>query len=163
MSARLIDGTVYSVGRNIEGELGNGQMSVPYQADPVKFVTGTSSPAIDVYSTSNDYFNSSNLFVVTGDGKVWGAGNNVFGQLGNGSTVYAVGTPAQMQILGDNSSSMAKYVKSGNGTTIVYTTSGRVYTVGSNNSGQLGDGTTVNKTTPILGKYTNILNTTTRY
>jgi alpha-tubulin suppressor-like RCC1 family protein len=51
----------------------------------------------------------------------------------------------------------AKDVVSGYGTTVVLTEDGKVYTVGNNGNGQLGDGTTTNSSTPKANRYTNVL------
>jgi alpha-tubulin suppressor-like RCC1 family protein len=48
-------------------------------------------------------------------------------------------------------------VQTGFGTTVILTTGGKVYTVGNNSDGQLGDGTTTNSSVPKANRYTNIL------
>gem|GEM_PF-5477838 len=63
-------------------------------------------------------------------------------------------TPVVMNVI-DGTSAVASQAVVGLGTSVIYTTLGRVYTVGNNVSGQLGDGTTVSKSTPILGQYIN--------
>jgi alpha-tubulin suppressor-like RCC1 family protein len=72
-------------------------------------------------------------------------GSNAYGELGNGTTTDS-STPAPVQHL----PSGARY------TTVrcvlyslALTTSGRVYAWGNNSSGQLGDGTTTNRLTPV--------------
>jgi hypothetical protein len=57
----------------------------------------------------------------------------------------------------DGSSIVATQVLTGYGTTIIFTTNGSVYTVGHNDWGQLGDGTKVDKSTPIKAQYINNL------
>ncbi|MDN5835419.1 MAG: hypothetical protein L0H36_02160, partial [bacterium] len=78
------------------------------------------------------------------------------GQLGIGSTNSYRDVPVAMGVI-NGSSIKAKDVISGFGTTVVLTTDGKVYTVGNNNSGQLGDGTTSNSSTPKANKYTNVV------
>jgi len=49
----------------------------------------------------------------------------------------------------------AKSVQTGFGTTVILTEDGKIYTVGNNNYGQLGDGTTNNSSTPLARQYIN--------
>jgi alpha-tubulin suppressor-like RCC1 family protein len=89
---------------------------------------------------------------------VYGAGSNTYGQLGNGATAAAVKTPVVMNVI-DGTSISANTVQVGLGTTVIFTSNGSVYTVGNNSRGQLGDGTTTNRSTPIRAKYLNDLKT----
>lgn len=78
----------------------------------------------------------------TGGVKCWG--NNVFGQLGDSTTV-ARSAPVDVIGLGSGVSAIA----AGRHHTCAVTTSGGVKCWGWNSSGQLGDGTTVSRTTPV--------------
>jgi len=49
----------------------------------------------------------------------------------------------------------AQTVQNGLGTTVVLTDEGRIFTVGNNANGQLGDGTTNNSSTPLARQYAN--------
>lgn len=151
-------GEVWSAGRNDSGQLGNGTTATitPY---PVKFQLPTGVKAVDVATTAFYRAGSpetSNTFVVGSDGKVYGAGDNEFGQLGNGTTSNYQSTPVAMDVI-DGTGIRAKSVVSGYGTTIVITYNKKLYTVGNNSNGQLGDGTTNNSSTPKANKYTNVL------
>ncbi|QQG50573.1 MAG: ricin-type beta-trefoil lectin domain protein [Candidatus Saccharibacteria bacterium] len=151
------NGEVWSSGNNNIGQLGNGTTDL-YQPYPVKFILPSGVTATDVYvtaygtATNTDY---NNVFVTGSDGKVYGAGANSFGQLGDGTTT-ARSTPVAMQAI-NGSTVKAKDVVSGYGTTVVLTEDGKVYTVGNNGNGQLGDGTTTNSSTPKANRYTNVL------
>lgn len=150
-------GEVWSAGTNNRGQLGNGKVSL-YQPYPVKFILPVGVTAKDVYSAAFDTVSDSrfnNTFVVGSDGKVYGAGANTFGQLGNGTTTDA-STPVAMSVINGTTVS-AKQVVTGYGTTVVLTTNKKIYTVGNNANGQLGDGTTTNSSTPKANRYTNIL------
>jgi alpha-tubulin suppressor-like RCC1 family protein len=149
-------GEVWSAGLNDQGQLGNAKTAVA-QAMPVKMILPAGVKAVDIYSTSYGGLGSpsSNTFAVGDDGKVYGAGSNGYGQLGDGTTIGR-STPATMQVL-DGSSVRAQQVQSGFGTTVILTTNGKVYTVGNNSNGQLGDGTTTNSSTPRANRYTNVL------
>jgi alpha-tubulin suppressor-like RCC1 family protein/Tfp pilus assembly protein PilV len=154
-------GEVWSSGINNKGQLGNGTTAL-YQPYPVKFNLPAGVIAKDVYvasknpSTTPQY---SNTFVVGSDGKVYGVGANDFGQLGDGTTIDH-STPVAMDVI-DGTNIKAKEVVSGYGTTVILTTAGKVYTVGNNDNGQLGDGTTTNSSTPKANRYTNIVPLTT--
>jgi alpha-tubulin suppressor-like RCC1 family protein len=151
------NGQVWSMGINNHGQLGNGTAKL-YQPYPVKFILPSGVTALDVYSTSyspDSDTKYTNTFVVGSDGKVYGAGSNYFGQLGDGSTTQR-NTPVAMSVI-DGSVIKALQVESGYGTTIVLTDNHKVYTVGNNGNGQLGDGTTNNSSTPQANQYTNAL------
>ncbi len=150
-------GEVWSAGANSNGQLGDGSPSL-FQPYPVKFILPAGVTATDVFvssyltTTSPDY---NNVFVVGSDGKVYGAGSNTFGQLGDGTTT-ARSTPVAMQVF-NGTTIKAKQVQSGYGTTVILTDSNKIYTVGNNGNGQLGDGTTTNSSTPKANRYTNVL------
>ncbi|HTJ72993.1 MAG TPA: ricin-type beta-trefoil lectin domain protein [Verrucomicrobiae bacterium] len=151
------NGQVWSMGINNHGQLGNGTAKL-YQPYPVKFILPSGVTALDVYSTSyspDSDTRYTNTFVVGSNGKVYGAGSNAFGQLGDGTTTQR-NTPVAMGVI-DGSTIKALQVESGYGTTIVLTDNHKIYTVGNNGNGQLGDGTTNNSSTPQANQYTNAL------
>jgi alpha-tubulin suppressor-like RCC1 family protein len=120
-------------------------------------------PVDTIYTTnvgSAGTRNAMNTFAIGTDGAVYGAGSNMYGQLGVYSSrpEYSA-TPKKMDVFGP--SMPAKLVLSGMGTTVIYTEKGGVYTVGNNSNGQIGDGTTNNAYTPIRAKYTNDLRSVT--
>lgn len=154
LSALTTKGEVWSAGYNTQGQFGNGTTAT-YQPAPVKFNMPVA--ATDIYETLGGNLSLyQNLYAIGSNGKVYGAGANSFGQLGNGTTSSAVSTPVAMSVI-DGSSIVATQVQSGYGTTVIFTTNGSVYTVGHNDDGQLGDGTTTNRSTPIKAQYVNNL------
>lgn len=74
--------------------------------------------------------------------KCWGS--NLQGQLGDGTGAHST-TPVQVVGLGSNVASLA----AGNQHACARTNGGAVWCWGANNSGQLGDGTTVNQVSPV--------------
>lgn len=157
-SYRNSAGEVYSTGFNGFGAMGTAvgaRDKLILNDKPVKFALPAGVKAVDIWSTAWGA-RVTNLFVVGDDGKVYGSGSNGYGQLGIGNTIDQT-TATAMQGFGHSlTDPRAKHVQSGGGTTVIFTTDNRVYTVGNNNGGQLGDGTTTNSSTPILGKYTNV-------
>ena len=130
-----------------------------YNPTPVKFILPPGAKAVSSWTTSNGLNpKNANTFVVTSDGRVFGAGSNVTGQLGighiGGGTNGIYPTPQQMLVLGTQGN-LASYVRSGYGTTVVYTNNRKVFTVGNNSNGQLGDDTTTTNPTPRANKNTN--------
>lgn len=149
-------GDVYCFGGNGKGQLGNATTSY-YQPAPVKFILPGGVTAVDVTSAAYSTVDSNyvNTFVIGSDGKVYGSGANTFGQLGDGTTTNR-STPVAMQVI-DGVNIKAKQVLSGNGTTVILTEDRKIYTVGNNANGELGDGTTTNSSVPKANRYTNIL------
>lgn len=152
MSALTANGEVWCVGENTYGQLGNGSLASATTL-PEKFILPAGVKAVDVYNTATG--GAANVFVVGDNGRVYGAGQNDYGQLGDGTTIDRP-TPVVMNVI-NGSSVRAQQVQSGYGTTVVLTTNKKIYTVGNNAQGQLGDGTTINSSTPRANRYTNIL------
>ncbi|MFZ1258301.1 MAG: ricin-type beta-trefoil lectin domain protein [Candidatus Saccharimonas sp.] len=149
-------GEVYSAGINTSGMFGDGTQ-LQYNPYPRKFALPAGVSAVDLYNTNSsspENYQYQNLYVVGDNGKVYGAGSNTFGQLGNGTTAAAQTTPVAMNVVG-TVNGRAVSVQAGYGSAVILTSSGVTYTVGNNNTGQLGDGTTTNSSTPILGKFLN--------
>lgn len=129
------------------------------------------------YKREADYYRNS--FVITTEGEVYGAGSNRHGQLGVGApgdnshgyggNPQEFSTPQKMILDYANNQSgtpgdedktaRAKYVRSGIGTTIVITDRNHVFTVGNNNTGQLGSGDTKEYHVPMRHRYTNVFQT----
>jgi alpha-tubulin suppressor-like RCC1 family protein len=129
------DGTVWTWGGNSNGQLGNGtttDSNIPVQ------VSGASglSNVVGVAAGSN------HTVALINSGAVWAWGSNSNGQLGNGTTTDS-NTPL---VVGGLSTIMA--IAAGNNFTIALQNSGlnsQVWACGSNNNGQLGDGTTTDR------------------
>lgn len=153
-SLRTSSGDVYSVGTNDRGQLGNGATS-SNTSSPVKFILPNGIKASYIYTASvGDSFsrNMNNTFVIGSNGKVYGAGSDVYGQLGDGKNTATVSTPATMQVF-DGSQLRAAQVVTGYGTTIVLSDTGKIYSMGHNNYGQLGIGTTTNTNVPTMATF----------
>ena len=135
--AVLGSGAAKCWGDNGYGQLGDGTTTnrpVPTQ------VTGLTSGVASINAGSN----SAHTCAVLTSGAVRCWGNNGYGQLGDGTTINR-STPVQVFGLSDGVSSIAN----GDSYSCVVLTSGAVKCWGNNALGELGDGTTTNRSTPV--------------
>lgn len=153
-------GQVCTAGYNSTGQLGRGgTSSMPFgRVTLPPGVSATSLWLISIHSGDSGRMN--NTFVVGSDHAVYGMGSNYYGQLGNGSSGSNATTPVKMSVFGNGSNEVpAARVQSGYGTTIITAQNGRIYAVGNNSHGQLGDGTSGGVST--LPRATRFLNLST--
>ena len=131
------DGTVWSWGLNDVGQLGNGTYS--HSTTPVQ-VQGLNG-VIAIAAARN------HAIALKKDGTVWAWGWNVSGQLGDGTNTYDCITPA---IIRDLSGVIAIDAGCGfNGYTVAVKNDGTAWACGSNEYGQLGDGTRKDRYRPV--------------
>lgn len=141
--ALCTDGTLAAWGFNGNGRLGNGNTlnsTLPVAVDRSGVLRGKTVVSIAVGSGHN-------LALCT-DGTVvaWGANNN--GQLGNGGTV-ASAVPVAVDLSGLPAGITVTSIAAGWNHSLALCSNGTAVSWGYNNSGQLGDGTTVNRLTPV--------------
>ena len=127
------DGTVWAVGRNYYGQLGDGTTGNKKNAVQLSSLSGIT--AISAGHTHS-------LFLKN-DGTVWAVGYNGRGQLGDGTTTDKK-TPVQV-----NGVSGVVAVAAGTFHSLFLKNDGTVWSVGNNSGGELGDGTTIDKKTPV--------------
>jgi uncharacterized repeat protein (TIGR02543 family) len=142
-------GELYAWGSNELGQLGDGttaNKSIP---------TLISFSGLQSGETIRDVFAGQyHTFVVTSNGRVYAWGFNNYGQLGDG-TLVDNSTPTLISFPGGET---IRNVAAGIGHSLAVTTTGQVYAWGSNLYGQLGDGTTANKSTPTLISFNGLNN-----
>ena len=129
-------GVLYGVGGNYFGQLGQGN-----QIDTSTAVVFPV-PAGEIVVTAVE--SSDALFAVTASGKVFGAGINGFGQLGDGTTTNST-VPV---MFGLPAGEVATAIYPGADSTFVLTASGKLFGSGYNVRGQLGDGSTTPHSMP---------------
>lgn len=130
-----VDGTLWGWGSNNYGELGDG--TVTSKSSPVQTVTGgTNWKNVSCGETATG--------AIKTDGTLWMWGFNGSGQLGD-NTVTSRSSPVQTVAGGTN---WRQVNPSGNFCAAIKT-DGTLWTWGFNDRGQLGDGTTVNKSSPV--------------
>jgi uncharacterized repeat protein (TIGR01451 family) len=138
------DGTVLAWGWNGDGQMGIGTGSPP-QLLPVQVSVVT-----DIVAVAAGYVNS---LALKSDGTVWAWGDNGGGQIGDGTTTHRY-TPIQLPSL----SNVIDIVMGGGTHSMALKSDGTVWAWGANDYGQLGDGTTTFRTTPV--QVSGIINTT---
>ncbi|MCQ9377948.1 hypothetical protein [Methyloversatilis sp. XJ19-49] len=131
------NGTLYAWGGNEYGQLGDG--SAAFRTPPVRVSLPAGVSALDI-AASGDH-----SLALASDGTLYAWGGNAVGQLGDGSTSdrttpVAVSLPAGVSALG---------VAAGASHSLVAASDGRLYAWGENRYGELGDGSTLQRTTPV--------------
>lgn len=130
------NGTIWTWGRNVYGQLGNGS----YRDSSSPTPTGIK----DVIAIAAGWYHG---VAVKRDGTVWTWGWNKNGQLGDGSTVDSSRTPVQVPGLEN-----VVAVAAGQNHTLALKRDGSVWAWGENHSGQLGDGSSSSKRKPVQVK-----------
>jgi alpha-tubulin suppressor-like RCC1 family protein len=131
------DGSLWGMGRNFDGELGDGT----YGYYPF---FGTNRPEQLIVSnvTAIAAGGLHSLFLQS-DGSLWGMGRNYEGQLGDGTYAYPYLTNHPVRIVTNNVTAIvAGSLHS------LFLKGGTLWAMGYNNCGQLGDGTTNNVNQP---------------
>ena len=132
------NGTVWAWGGNTYGNLGDGtyvSRNTPVQVPNLININSVVVPTVQVRAFS---------LALDNDGIIWAWGENNSGVLGNGTTNNRI-TPGQVPGLFN----VKKITAGGSGNVIALCEDGSVWTWGENNLGQLGDGTTTTKLTPV--------------
>ena len=140
--ALTTEGKVYSWGENFGGQLGLGDTTDRLTPQLVEgALVGKTIVAISASTSHN--------LVLASDGTVYGWGNNIYGTVGDGTTITrlspvamnATGTPLAGKTI---AAVHAEYYHS-----IVLTTDGKVFGWGFNANSVVGDGTTVDRLRPV--------------
>ena len=138
------DGTVLAWGANTSGQLGDGTVVPKLTATQVSGLNAGS--GVVAIAAGNVY-----SLALKSDGTVLAWGSNTNGQLGDGTTISR-STPAPVSGLGPGSgivSIAASYSGLLGAHSLALRSDGAVLAWGFNSSGQLGDGTTTQKNTPV--------------
>ncbi|MGM0495363.1 MAG: RCC1 domain-containing protein [Bacillota bacterium] len=143
-SAITSDGRIFTWGDNSSGQLG--VATAINRLTPVDVTSEFNLNAGEtIIQVSLGSFHSS---AVTSEGRIFTWGNNQSGQLGDGTTTDSgpVDVTSEFNL---NSEEMIIETFLGSSHSSAITSEGRIFTWGSNSSGQLGDGTTTDKSTPV--------------
>ena len=133
------DGNVYAWGTNVYGNLGDGSTSDSDTPVVVSLPSGVTAKAV-----SGGY---ESAYVIGSDGKLYAWGDNVYGELGNGSTVGSSDTPVVVSL---PAGVTPEFIAGGGGAGYAIGSDGNLYAWGYNVDDQLGDGNTTNSSTPVV-------------
>ena len=132
------NGQLYAWGQNGHGEVGSGNATV--QTLPV-VVGGLTGKTIKAMSAAYG-----KAMALDSTGQVYGWGSNTYGQVGDGTTTDRYTPTAVTGLSGVTITGIStSYTHS-----LAIDSTGRLWAWGLNSSGQLGDGTTTNRSTPVL-------------
>ncbi len=131
------DGTLWCWGANGNGQLGDN--TIINRSSPVQTICGGTNWKM-VSAGSGRFFAA-----IKTDGTLWTCGyNNIYGSLGDGSIIDK-SSPTQTLCGGNN----WKTISSGSYHNAAIKTDGTLWTWGYNGGGQLGDNTSINRSSPV--------------
>ncbi len=128
------DSTVWASGLNTEGQLGDGTNTDKLTPAQITSLTGITGIAAGQYHS---------LFL-KGGGTVWSSGANLNGQLGDGTNLDKNSPVLVIGLTG-----IEKIAASGYYHSLFLKNDQTFWACGANNIGQLGDGTIINRNTPV--------------
>lgn len=134
-------------GEDFSGNLGDGTTNDSLVPVKVKQDVGVLAGKV-----VNDVFSAQYHSCALAAGKVYCWGKNTNGQLGNGTTTDSY---VPVEVTGALSGKTVTAI-GGSGNTSCAITGGKIYCWGRNDKGQVGDGTTTNRTSPTLVSTTNL-------
>ena len=142
------DGTVWAVGYNSSGQLGDGTNT--NRTTPVQVLDADGNVLNGVIAVSAG---SAHTVFLKSNGTVWATGQNDNGELGDGTTT---GSNKSVQVLDADGNELSGIVKISAGTfhTAYLKSDGTVLASGKNNYAQLGDSTWSNRTRAVQVKDT---------
>jgi alpha-tubulin suppressor-like RCC1 family protein len=135
MLAIKSDDTLWAWGYNSNGQLGNN--STVHRSSPVQTIAGGTNWAKVACGEGH-------TLAIKNDGTLWAWGRNVYGQLGNNSTVHR-SSPVQTIAGGTNWAKVA----CGDDHTLAIKNDGTLWAWGHNEYGQLGNNSTVHRSSPV--------------
>ncbi len=130
------NGTLYGWGYNDKGQLGDNTVTTPLSPITVSLPAGVQ--AADVAAGLHS------ALAVSTTGQVYAWGGNDYGQLGDGTTNASEKPKAITLAAGVTGTKVASALY----TSLAIGSNGKVYAWGYNADGEVGDGTTVNRTSP---------------
>ena len=133
------DGTVWAWGYNAFGQLGNNTTTNSNKAVEVLNSSGTPLSNIVAIAAGENH-----SLAVDSSGNLWAWGYNAEGQLGDGTTTNHL-EAEQINLSGTTVTQVA----GGGFYSLAITSTGTVLAWGANSYGELGDGTTTNRLTPV--------------
>jgi len=145
------DGTVSSWGENEDGQLGNGNntdSNEPVIVDMSGVLSGKTITAV----AAGRYHS----LALASDGIVYAWGGNRYGQLGNGNNINS-NVPIAVDTSGVLLGKTITAIAVGSEFSLALTSDGTVYSWGSNNLGQLGNGSTTNTNVPVMAVTNGVL------
>ena len=135
------DGSLWTSGINLEGQLGNGTTTCSTTPVRVK----TEDPNMHWAQVAAG---TSHTLALTTDGHLYTWGGNTNGQLGDGTTNRHL-TPVAVKLPEDAAHATWKQVAAGTSHSLALTTDGHLYAWGNNTNGQLGQGTSLDCACPV--------------
>lgn len=145
------DGQIFAWGYNQNGQLGNGtgaNSSVPVAVNMNGALAGRTVKSIAAGGDHN--------VVLTLDGKVYAWGRNDYGQLGDDSNAPSE-EPVAVDTTGWMNGKTITAIAAGRSHSMALATTGQLLGWGNNSQGQIGDGVTMNRPSPVLTNTTGIL------
>lgn len=133
--AQKTDGTVWTWGNNAGGNLGDS--TTASKSSPVQ-ISGSETNWIQISSGGN------HMSAIKADGTLWAWGGNSFGELGDNAAVNRA--TIKTTVAGGTN---WKRTESSNWCTYGIKADGTLWAWGRNNWGQLGDGTTLHRSSPV--------------
>ncbi len=132
--ALKVDGSVWAWGLNSSGQLGDGTGLSQWTPVLVSGLTGITAIGAGI----------GHSIALKNDGTLWAWGNNAYSQLGNGTINQYTPVPVDPAYGGNITAIATRWTHS-----VALKDDGSLWAWGHNDKGQLGDGTTIDRSTPI--------------